>query len=235
MLPDQDDDAYQKLATAINKVNAGAYKDALAICNDLTRLADPQLVTKAHLVAGRAYRLLSQLEAAERELQLGLQWDASQAQGYVDLGMIRIQQRRYNEAIHYLVKARECSHTDAHVQLTLAVAWLQAQQFEEAYSELERLLSSRDHGISHSGLQVLRIIAWYGKTCVLYRLLLAGLTVVTLIVPFTRVVSWVLLTLLTMGALLVLWRSKLLWAGAPALVFNYLVVTGVFLALLTAF
>lgn len=230
MAPFSESNARQSLAMAIDKVNENAYGEALAICRNLiaSEPEDRQLVAKAHLVAGRAYRLLRQLEASERELKMGLQLDDSQAQGYADLGMICIHQKRYSEAISYLRTARECPHTDAYVRLTLAIAWMQARQYGEAYSELESLLSSHDHNLPRGGLQILRGIAWYGKIGVA-RLLLVIPIVLALMLPPTRVWVWVLLTLLTLGALLVLYRSELLKAGAPALVFNHLVLTSIFL------
>ena len=232
-----DSDARQSLAIAINKVNENAYKDSLVICKNLIAAEpeDRQLVAKAHLIAGRAYLLLKQIEASEQELKIGLQLDPSQAQGYADLGMIRIQQKLYSEAINYLRKGRECLHTDANVRLTLAIAWLQARQFGEAYFELKSLLSSRDHSLPRGGLQVLRGITWYGKIRMVHRLLLTVFLAVVLMLPLTRVGAWILLTVLTLGALLILYRSELLRAGAPPLVYNYVVLTGMFLLSLAMF
>ncbi len=236
MRSDSGSDTQQNLLTAIDKLTRGAYEDSIAICRNLIN-AEPenhQLTAKAHLVMGRAYLMLKQFEISEQELKMGLQLDASQAQGYVDLGLTHLQRKHYAEAFSYLRRAQEYSNMPANTRLILAIAWLQAGQFEDAYSELERLLSSRDHNLPRGGLHILRVLAWYGKISWRYQLLIVPL-VVGLMLPLTRLWMWILMSILALGALLVLYRSRLLREGGRPIVYLYALLTGLFLLSLVMF
>jgi tetratricopeptide (TPR) repeat protein len=236
MLSTSENDAQQSLSMAIKKLNAGAYDESINICKNLIATKpEIQVAAVAHLAIGHAYLLLRQFEASEQELKAGLQLDASQAQGYVDLGLIYIRRRFRPEAISYLRKAQECSVTNPELRLTLAVAWLQVAQYQEAYLEIKSLLQSHEHNLPRGGLHVVKGIAWYGKIVVPYRLLLVIPLAVTLMMPFVGVGVWILVTMLTLGALLVLRHPQLRLAGVPALIYGYLLCTGMFLLSLVLF
>ncbi len=235
-MPIAGNDAHS-LSMAMEKLNAGAYDESITICKSLIAAQpEQQLVAIAHLAIGHAHLLQGQLEASEQELKTGLQLDASQAQGYVDLGLIYIKRRLHTEAISYLKKAQECSGTNSKVRLTLAIAWLYVRQFQDAYFEFESLLLSQEHDLPRGGLYVLKGIAWYGKIDIPHRLLLVIPLAVVLMIPLTRIGVWILVTLLTLAALLLVLRHpQIRRVGVPALIYGYVLCTGMFLLSLVLF
>ncbi len=225
-------DAQRSLFIAVEKLDKGAYDDSIVICRDLLatigELEDRQLAAQAHLVAGRAYLLLGQFELSTQELKMGLQLDPSQTQGYVDLGTISSKRKLHAEAIAYYRKALENPHIDANLRFTLATGLLHERQYEDAFSELGKLSSTTDHGFSRGGLLILRGIAWWQKLDLLCRLLLVLPFAIVLMLPLTRVWVWTVVTLVTLGILVVLQRSQLLREVAGPIVYMYILSTVLF-------
>jgi FtsH-binding integral membrane protein len=106
---------------------------------------------------------------------------------------------------------------------------LYERQYEDAYAEFEKLVLLTDHNLSRSGLQIWRGIAWWKKLRFLYRLLISGVLVLFVMLPVTRVVAWLLISLLTLIALFILQRARWLRETGGPIVFPYAVLTGLFL------
>ena len=125
------------------KYNENRFQEAIHAFEECLRL-DPKNI-KAQANLGLALEGLGRagdaLAAYRKAIAMQDQGAPKNAEPFIDLGNLLLQQNQNDDAIENLVKAREISPQDSRVYESLGKAYLRLNKFAEAKEELERAVA----------------------------------------------------------------------------------------------
>jgi tetratricopeptide (TPR) repeat protein len=125
------------------KYNENRFQEAIHAFEEALRL-DPKNI-KAQANLGLALEGLGRagdaLAAYRKAIAMQDQGSPKNAEPFIDLGNLLLQQNQNNDAIENLVKAREISPQDSRVYESLGKAYLRLNKFAEAKEELEQAVA----------------------------------------------------------------------------------------------
>ncbi len=133
-------EVYLALATAYDQLSSGP--EALSNAREaIARLSDPDLVTDARLIAGRALYRTGDYAAASVELQTVLGDRSNDPQVQLWAGLAAYQQGDYAAAVRNFERAVQLNPGSAEARVNLGAGYLAAQRYEEAEKVYELLVA----------------------------------------------------------------------------------------------
>jgi Flp pilus assembly protein TadD len=118
----------------------GEYSEALKSLNRSAELFPTNPIVHRNL--SRVYRELKDLDRAETEIINAIRLSANHAVSYNQLGVIRLEAGRYNEALEAFFKADALEPGDATILLNVGNTYIHLKDYAKATSFLERAKSA---------------------------------------------------------------------------------------------
>ena len=209
-------DTKPQIASAYELVHQRRFAEAIAICRELLLTLNGSEIAEAHEIIGCALAESGQLAQGIDELTVALEHDSLNTMIRLNLAACLARAGRHAEAVEHLQYA--CAHdpTDLEIRLRLFGELLYLRQYGEAHDELRIVLSSRTHpSVPRSALYVLLAMCVWGKWGYGKRLIVIAVIMVGLFLPVTRLVLWIVISLVTVACLIILARGHLLNMARP--------------------
>jgi len=210
-------DTKSQIVLAQELVRQHHFAEAIDICRGLETLNDPE-AAMVHEIIGRALAESGQLAQGIEELTVALEHDSSNTTIRLDLAACLARAGRHAEVVEHLQNACAQDPTNPEIRLRLFSELFNLRRYREAHDELQTALSSKTHlSIPRSALYVLLAMSVWGQWGYVKRVLLIVVLMIGLIVPATRLVLWLLVSVITLVCLIALARGRLLQATRPIL------------------